>query len=125
MPQKGLVVLEFPSDWAVILSSSQQLSRLGGSFSNSVLTQSNSYDSSLRRLTVTIDFQWPVGTTLTLELDALTNPTVSKTGIFKAFSYYDSVLLDSTDTTDSTLVYSYSTYTNSLSVNSASFAPSN
>lgn len=129
VPPQGTINIELPSDWASVLPEDVKISSLVGGFSKSKLIY---YERFIREpnnnllLRITIDFEWPARESLKIKLRQIINPkNLPLTGIFNAYTKYDSETIDKSDPTDPASRIKFRPYKSTITVWKSDWTPRN
>jgi hypothetical protein len=128
VPPLGLIQIKLPIAWAAILPDPPVIS-LKGSWTTDQL----SYTFTLDKLSdpknyllkIVSNFAWPNRNSITIQMLKLLNPSIDKTDIFQAQTFYDNSALDQTDPADDSLRFAYLSFASGVTVGSFSQEPTN
>ncbi|KAL4501728.1 hypothetical protein ABPG72_018779 [Tetrahymena utriculariae] len=114
LPQGGFIIVKFPSNYlekALQLPQLPKPNQITGSWSSNQFTYSSSWSGPLSNfytLTITPQFTWLAKNSISIYFKFFSNPlTTIETGLFSAYTVYDSKNVDITDPTDTSLKFSY------------------
>lgn len=129
VPPQGTINIELPSDWAQVLPEDVKIASLIGAFSKSKLIYGERFirePNNNLLLRITIEFEWPARESLKIKLRQIINPkNLPQTGIFNAYTKYDSETIDKSDPTDPASRIKFRPYKSTIAVWKSDWTPRN